>query len=156
VLYEAHQCQPAAQASNSGSVGAGGENDDGGNSVATSGHDSGGFSAFSLDDVDAAFAEMSDKPDENDGREGRMYGIKALKYNEQLEILGYDMSITPINAGRIVGGTMWRIRWQTDEVGESTGLKGEGRTSFFEISFYHLFIYWKACLCIFLFFLSIV
>jgi cleavage and polyadenylation specificity factor subunit 2 len=85
-LYEAHGCQPADSAGSTG-----------------------GFSAFSLDDVDEAFGSMK----------GRRNGIRTLKFNEALVVKGLDLTITPINAGRCLGGAMWRIKWHNDEVRRS-------------------------------------
>ncbi|XP_030370142.1 probable cleavage and polyadenylation specificity factor subunit 2 [Scaptodrosophila lebanonensis] len=52
------------------------------------------FDLFSLDDVDAAF----DK-------------ITQLKYNQTVSLKGkgYGISITPLNAGHMIGGTIWKI-----------------------------------------------
>ncbi|XP_059486908.1 probable cleavage and polyadenylation specificity factor subunit 2 [Neocloeon triangulifer] len=52
------------------------------------------FDIFSLDDVDAAF----DK-------------IIQLKYNQTVALKGkgYGLSITPLPAGHMIGGTMWKV-----------------------------------------------
>jgi len=141
-LYEAHECQPSdpstalpqrtstfaavasdasASSSSSSSSSSGGSNLLSG-AAATSttaaaaatsrpvGVDSLGFS---LDDVDAAFAPMTRSSSAN---HGRPHGCKALKYNEPLVLKGLDLTITPVNSGRSLGGCLWRLKWQTDEI----------------------------------------
>lgn len=139
-LYEAHECQPsdtstampqrtsalaantsgASASSSSGSnllSGAGASSSSSGAATAASlstsrplGVESLGFS---LDDVDAAFAPMTRSSTAN---HGRPYGCKALKYNEPLVLKGLDLTITPVNSGRCLGGSLWRLKWQTDEI----------------------------------------
>uniref|UniRef100_A0A1B6EDG6 Cleavage and polyadenylation specificity factor subunit 2 n=1 Tax=Clastoptera arizonana TaxID=38151 RepID=A0A1B6EDG6_9HEMI len=57
-------------------------------------HDMEEFDMFTLDDVDAAF----DK-------------IVQLKYNQSINMKGkgYGITITPLPAGHMIGGTMWKI-----------------------------------------------
>lgn len=52
------------------------------------------FDLFSLDDVDAAFDR-----------------ITQLKYNQSVALKGkgYGITITPMPAGRMIGGTIWKI-----------------------------------------------
>lgn len=52
------------------------------------------FDLFSLDDVDAAFDR-----------------ITQLKYNQSVSLKGkgYGITITPLPAGRMIGGTIWKI-----------------------------------------------
>lgn len=50
------------------------------------------FDLFSLDDVDAAF----DK-------------ITQLKYNQSVTMKGYGITVTPLPAGHMIGGTIWKI-----------------------------------------------
>lgn len=52
------------------------------------------FDLFSLDDVDAAFDR-----------------IVQLKYNQSVSLKGkgYGITITPLPAGRMIGGTIWKI-----------------------------------------------
>ncbi|XP_033241874.1 probable cleavage and polyadenylation specificity factor subunit 2 [Drosophila pseudoobscura] len=54
----------------------------------------GDFDLFSLDDVDTAFEK-----------------ITQLKYNQTVSLKGkgYGISITPLNAGHMIGGTIWKI-----------------------------------------------
>merc|ERR1719506_3009084 len=61
----------------------------------------GEFSLFSLDDVDAAFA-----------------AFQTLQYSQtvRLSAKGKDVSITPFNAGHLIGGTVWRINVDGEEV----------------------------------------
>jgi Cft2 family RNA processing exonuclease len=123
-LYEAHECHPNSSAHNSSSSAAAAvaavaaadaadaaETGDGTGAPSTAaGGGSGGFQAFTLDHVDEAFATM----DHSNSR--RPHGIRPLKYNETLVISDMDLTITPINAGRGLGGALWRFRWQTDEI----------------------------------------
>lgn len=52
------------------------------------------FELFSLDDIDSAF----DK-------------ITQLKYNQSVSLKGkgYGITITPLQAGHMIGGTIWKI-----------------------------------------------
>jgi len=62
-----------------------------------------GWDSFSLDDVDAAFEEE------------RM--IK-LRYAEprRLQGRGSGITVTPLTAGHMVGGTLWKINKETEEI----------------------------------------
>lgn len=137
-LYEAHECQPsdtstatpqrtsalAAVASDASASSSSGSNEQSGAGASSSGAAAAASSStsrpvgveslgFSLDDVDAAFAPMTRSSTAN---HGRPYGCKALKYNEPLVLKGLDLTITPVNSGRCLGGCLWRLKWQTDEI----------------------------------------
>ena len=64
-------------------------------------HEVGEFSLFSLDDVDAVFASF-----------------KTLQYSQTVQLCdkGKTVSITPFNAGHLVGGTVWRINVDGEDV----------------------------------------
>jgi cleavage and polyadenylation specificity factor subunit 2 len=57
---------------------------------------------FTLDDADAAFERF-----------------KSLKYSQHLRFSdtgrGAGVTITPYAAGHIIGSSLWRICWQTDD-----------------------------------------
>lgn len=59
------------------------------------------FDLFSLDDIDAVFENF-----------------KQLKYSEKLTLTssGEGIVITPHNAGHLIGGSVWRISKETDEI----------------------------------------
>jgi cleavage and polyadenylation specificity factor subunit 2 len=120
-LYEAHECQPSDAASaqalpaTASSQAPGGGSSCESSAAATSsttprpaGLDGVGFC---LDDVDAAFAPMA-----RNSHGARPCGCRALKYNEQLVLKGLDLTVTPVNSGRLLGGCLWRLKWQTDEL----------------------------------------
>eukprot|EP00903_Cladosiphon_okamuranus_P008763 g8395.t1 len=60
----------------------------------------GNFHAFDLDDVDAAFARF-----------------KTLKFSQHLTFSGRGagVTITPYAAGRMIGASVWRVSWQTED-----------------------------------------
>eukprot|EP00823_Brevimastigomonas_motovehiculus_P006165 TRINITY_DN4974_c0_g1_i1.p1 TRINITY_DN4974_c0_g1~~TRINITY_DN4974_c0_g1_i1.p1 ORF type:complete len:729 (+),score=157.35 TRINITY_DN4974_c0_g1_i1:99-2285(+) len=60
-----------------------------------------GFSAFSLDDVDAAFEK-----------------ITKLKYSQEVALTekGEGITITPFTAGHMIGSAIWKITKETEEI----------------------------------------
>lgn len=61
------------------------------------------FITFDLDDVDAAFGEKA---------------MTCLKYSQDkvLSDKGEGITITPYNAGHMVGGTIWKIKKETEDI----------------------------------------
>ncbi|XP_077285623.1 cleavage and polyadenylation specificity factor subunit 2 [Arctopsyche grandis] len=64
-------------------------------------HNMENFDLFTLDDVDAAFEKMI-----------------QLKYNQSVSLQGkgYGLTITPLPAGHMIGGTIWKIVKEEEEI----------------------------------------
>lgn len=62
-----------------------------------------GWDAFSLDDVDAAFDESR---------------MTKLRYAEprRLQGRGSGITVTPLTAGHMIGGTIWKVTKETEEI----------------------------------------
>jgi cleavage and polyadenylation specificity factor subunit 2 len=106
-LYEAHQCQPQDSHHFTNKTNLDGDSSASSSASSSSTVVGGGFTAFNLDHIDEAFKPM---------KLGSRNGIRTLKYNEQLVVKDFDLSIVPLNSGRVLGGCMWKLKWQTDEI----------------------------------------